>query len=206
MSTLNSALEDLWQVADGNPGPRSVDSVNSIENHCRECLDDELLGATAQLFGAGELSVPAIMRHSFEGGIDPKSPEHAEVVKLREELLRFIEWLLCEEYAEARQLPEEQIAEYATEIVSLCIAVFRKEGESSKVRELSCEGAPRRPRPHLPSTPPCPSSPLAPHPLDTPLPARRRAQHSSRRSTSGRSRPTAMRCATRSSRRSTSAT
>ena len=206
MSTLNSALEDLWQVADGTPGPRSVDSVNSIENHCRECLDDELLGATAQLFGAGERSVPAIMHQSFANGIDPKSPQHAEVVKLREELLRFIEWLLCEEYAEARQLPEEQIAEYATEIVSLCIAVFRKEGGSSKVRELSCEGAPRRPRPHLPSTPLCPSSPLAPHPLDTPLPARRRAQHSSRRSTSGRSRPTAMRCATRSSRRSTSAT
>ena len=199
MSTLSSALDDLWQVADGNPGPRSVDSVNSIENHCRECLDDELLGATAQLFGAGERSVPAIMIHSFASGIDPKSPQHAEIVKLREELLRFIEWLLCEEYAEARQLPEEQIAEYATEIVSLCIAVFRKEGESSKVRELSCEGAPRRPRPHYRHA-------SMPHLPTGTAPARRRAQHSSRRSTSGRSRPTAMRCATRSSRRSTSAT
>ena len=189
MSTLNSALEDLWQVADGNLGPRSVDSVNSIENHCRECLDDELLGATAQLFGAGERSVPAIMIHSFASGIDPKSPQHAEVVKLREELLRFIEWLLCEEYAEARQLPEEQIAEYATEIVSLCIAVFRKEGESSKVRELSCEGAPRRPRhtcrarlhappPHWHRTRSTPHSPhdvaRSTHPGDRPLAVRAR--------------------------------
>ena len=171
MSAMNSALEDLWQVADGNPGPRPVDSVTSIENHCRACLDDQLLGATAQLFGANGRSVPAILRHSFTSGIGLKSPQHAEVVKLREELLRFIGWLINEEYVETRGLPKEQIAEYATEIVKVCILVFRWEPESSKVRELSCIGAPCRPRPPADARVHAPPPPVALHPLDSPLPA-----------------------------------
>ena len=123
MSTLNSALEDLWQVADGNPGPRPVDSVTSIDNHCRQCLDDQLLGATAQLFGANERSVPAILRHSFTSGIVPKSAQHAEVVELRVALLNFIEWLISDEFP-ARGLPAEQIAEHATEIVKVSSSVL----------------------------------------------------------------------------------
>ena len=124
MSTLNSsALEDLWQVADGNPGPSPVDSVNSIDNHCRQCLDDQLLGATAQLFGANERSVPAILRHSFTSGIVPGSAQHAEVIKLRVALLDFILWLISEEF-QARGLPKEQIAEYATEIVKVSSSVL----------------------------------------------------------------------------------
>lgn len=170
MSVLNSALEDLWLIADGSPGPKPVDSVTSIDNHCRNCLDDQLLGATAQLFGANERSVPAILRHSFTSGIVPKSEQHAEVVDLREELLRFIQWLVSEEYPVTRGLPEEQIAEYATEIVKVCILVFRREPESSKVRQLSCEGAPRRPRPPADARADAPPPPVALHPLDTPLP------------------------------------
>ena len=163
MSVLNSALEDLWLIADGSPGPKPVDSVTSIENHCRTRLDDQLIGATAQ-------RVPAILRHSFTSGIVPKSEQHAEVVDLREQLLRFIEWLVSEEYVQTRGLPEEQIAEYATEIVKVCILVFRWEPESNDVRVQSCLGAPRRPRPPADARADAPPPPVALHPLDTPLP------------------------------------
>ena len=106
--------------------------MNSIENHCRECLDDELLGATAQLFE--QASERAAMNDPLVRERDrPEKPAARRGGKAARGAPALIEWLLCEEYAEARQLPEEQIAEYATEIVWLCIAVFRKEGGSSKV-------------------------------------------------------------------------
>ena len=151
MSALYSMLEDLWQIACGIQGPRPGDTITSIENHCRACLDDQLLGATSQLFGANKRSVPAILRESYTSGIVPRTEGYDAVLKLREELLRFIEWLI-EEYTKTRQLPEEQIAEYATEIVKVCILVFRRERDSSKVRELSCLGALRRLN-HLPTLP-----------------------------------------------------
>ena len=137
MLSLASALQDLWTIANGDEGPSPADSVNSIDNHCRGCLDDQLLGATAQLFGKGDRSVLAILRCSFQHGI-PK--EHLKDVDLlREQLLRHIEWHI-EDYTETRRLPPEQIAEYATEIAKVCIEVFRK-AQSSKIRELSCYGA-----------------------------------------------------------------
>ena len=117
--SLARELAALYAVADIGDGPSPLDTVTTIENHCKGCLDDQLIGLTAQLF-TGPHSVPEILQRSLKGG----QPDKKFQQSLREQLLRFMEGHI-EEHTDNRELPRQQVAEYALAIVQTCYRVFR---------------------------------------------------------------------------------
>ena len=125
-------FSDVLQVA---PGPDAAlalsprDTSISIENKCKNALDDELTGFASQLFDA-ERGLPALVHRSLDIA---RGRNDKPRVELRLEALKLIIFLIDDHRARER---EAHIAEYATKIVTACLRTFRLEIDSSVRAEI----------------------------------------------------------------------
>ena len=83
LSLLASSTKDAGGLV------AATDVVNSIENLCRNMLDDELAGATSLLFDRSQ-GLPTIMLSSLENA----RRNEKSLQSLRMELLRLIDYLI----------------------------------------------------------------------------------------------------------------
>ena len=131
---LREHLKDLDHLASasgtaaGLSGVSAKDIVVSIENACKNALDDEVAGAVSLLFDRAT-GLPALLRRS----LDHSRRDDKPMRELRTELLNLIDWLLLDQTARERQA---QVAEYVVPIASACMHTFFQE-TSSEVRAVS---------------------------------------------------------------------
>ena len=131
---LREHLKDLEHLASasgtaaGLSGVSAKDIVVSIENACKNALDDEVAGAVSLLFDRAT-GLPALLRRS----LDHSRRDDKPMRELRTELLNLIDWLLLDQTARERQA---QVAEYVVPIASACMHTFFQE-TSSEVRAVS---------------------------------------------------------------------
>ena len=129
-------LEELWALLEAPSVPEAGtpsihisanDSCISIENTCKNALDDELAGAVSRLFNRAS-GLPKLLERS----IDATVTKHNEGLMrgLRVEALRLIENLLLEMRARERL---GLVGEYVCDVVQACVRIFRSV-QDSKVR------------------------------------------------------------------------
>ena len=112
----------------GLSGSSSRDITLSIENNCKNALDDEIAGAISLLFER-KRGLPALLLTSLDNA--SRNEKHQQ--ELRSDVLRLIDWLILDHTGRERQA---HMAEYVCDIAGACLKVFFKE-VSSVVRDHS---------------------------------------------------------------------
>ena len=128
---IASHLADLAVLATASvetSGISAKDSAVSIENLCKNLLDEEVSGAASVLFDKDK-GLTAVMWSS----IQRRERTHGTLVELRSEILRLIEWIF-DDFTGRDTL--HQLSEYVVAIVKICVRIFKRE-DSSKVRDLT---------------------------------------------------------------------
>ena len=95
----------------------------SIENQCKNALDDQAAGLISALFHRSR-GLPALLVRSLEGARCGDKPMR----ELRSEVLKLIDFLILDSRARER---ESYIGEYAADVARACLRVFRVEIDSS---------------------------------------------------------------------------
>ena len=133
---VDAHLRDLRAIASATADAASGQSVDakdvctSLENWCKNALDDEFTGAAALLLD-GDDGLPSILIASLRGARRNEEP----VRLLRTELLNLVDWLLLETVARERP---GHAGEYVCDIISACLHVFPLE-ISSPIRAKAIE-------------------------------------------------------------------
>ena len=127
MNSHLAELRALLLAPSVGSGVPARDACISIENACRNALDDELVGFASQLFDRSE-GLPSLLVRSLEIGARRNDPP---IQELRLEVLKLIEHLIIDACARER---DTQIAEYACDVVRACLHVFRID-DQSKTRD-----------------------------------------------------------------------
>ena len=125
---LDGHLDELAASLEPTAGGAHIsptDSCLSIENTCRNALDDELAGAVSRLFNRGR-GLPRLLQRSMD-----VAQSHERLLQdLRTEVLKLIDTLILELRARERLAI---VGEYVCEIAYACLRIFRVV-QDSKVR------------------------------------------------------------------------
>ncbi|KAL1530265.1 hypothetical protein AB1Y20_001179 [Prymnesium parvum] len=128
---IRSHLDDLTALATGRmsgAGLSAKDSSVSIENVCRNLLDEQVAGAASLLFDK-TAGLPAIIWMSM----NQKERGNPSLVELRGEIMRLIEWIFDD--FTGREL-QHQLGEYVVEVVRTCMRLFPVE-TTTKNKDLT---------------------------------------------------------------------
>lgn len=131
---LRQHLQDLSVLATSSAetsGATARDVVVSIENSCKNALDDEVSGAVSLLFERSGGLTSLLMR-----SLENIRRNDEDMRQLRSEIFKLIDWLILDQRAREGHT---HVAEYVVSIVDACMRTFFKE-TSSKV-----SGTPKNP-------------------------------------------------------------